>query len=131
MERPEVFNHMFQIAVMGASSETKEWFEDFAMYQLFCNHTYAEAKRLTSNAIMIRDASVKHRCEQNQVYRLDKDTGEGRCVCHPGKACDTTNSQSTVGIVLASLILAVLVLLLMTTVWGVLRYTTVDRQHSL
>lgn len=131
MERPELFSHMFQIVVMGdGKTEEEEWFDDFAMYRLFCNHTLREAERLASNAIMIRDACLKRGVEHNQVFRLDPETGEARSICHPGRACDTCSSESTVGIVLASLILIVLLLLLMTSVWELLRNTHIDRHHT-
>lgn len=131
LERPELFNQIFQIVVMGAESsrDTQEWFEDFAMYQLFCNKTFSQAKQAASTALMIRDACISHRCEQNQVYRRDPQTGEGRCVCRPGRVCSTDDSQSVVGIVLAGLILVVLFLLWLTTLWTLLRNTHIDQTH--
>ncbi len=131
MMRPEVFSGIFQIAVMGADPETKEWFEDFAMHRLFCNRTLREVKQAAAIVYMTRDACISHRCEQNQVYRRNPKTGKTEHVCHPGRTCDTSNSQSTVGIVLAGLILLVLILLLMTAFWTLLRYTHIDRKHAL
>jgi len=130
MERPDLFNQIFQIAVMGDNPEIKEWCEDFAMDQLFCGKTYGEAKKAASKVLMVKSACVSHRCEQNEVYRFDPITKKPRCVCHPGRACNTSGSQSTVGIVLAALILLLIFLLWATTVWDVLRNTRITSKRT-
>ena len=113
---------------MGTETD-REWFEDFAMYQLFCNKTFNQAKQAASTALMIQNACISHRCEQNQVYRRDPSTKEFRCVCRPGRICKTDDSQSIVGIVLASLILVLLFFLWITTVWALLQNTYLDQQR--
>lgn len=135
MERPDLFNHMFQISVMAGDyyevvDNHRPWSVEFGLLNFVCNRTVGEAMRSLANLGMVRDASVAHRCEQNQVFRLDSETGEAYCVCHPGRLCDTGTCQNTVGIVLASLIIALLLLLFLTTAWGVLRNTSVEAAYA-